>query len=84
VLDAHGTTLRIQKVDNVEPHAYTTLGWISDDVEATVTELAGRGIHFEIYPWMEQDEHGIASFPRGSRVAWFKDPDGNLLSISGA
>ena len=81
VFDANGTSLRIQKVAEVEPKQYTTLGWHVDDVSAAVTALAAKGVRFERYEFMQPDELGIVTFPGGARVAWFKDPDGNMLSL---
>ncbi|MGB7211056.1 MAG: VOC family protein [Gemmatimonadales bacterium] len=80
--DAHGTELRVQKVQQVVPHPYTTLGWRVGDVAATASALAARGVVFERYPGLEQDGTGVWRAPSGTRVAWFKDPDGNLLSLS--
>jgi len=81
VFDAAGTTVRIQKVDAFEPHPFTALGWRVRDIEATVQELADRGVQFQRYPGMAQDDRGIWRSPTGARIAWFKDPDGNTLSI---
>ena len=81
VFDANGTTLRIQKVAEVEPKQYTSLGWHVDDISTAVTALVANGVRFERYDFMQPDELGIVTFPGGARVAWFKDPDGNLLSI---
>jgi hypothetical protein len=58
------------------------LGWEVEDIAASVTEVATRGAAVERYGFLEQDEHGIWSAPGGAKVAWFKDPDGNLLSFS--
>ena len=82
VFDAAGTTVRIQKVESFTPHPFTALGWEVPDVEAAVAELGRRSVRFERYPGMEQDERGIWRSPGGARVAWFKDPDGNTLSIT--
>jgi catechol 2,3-dioxygenase-like lactoylglutathione lyase family enzyme len=81
VFDANGTTLRVQKAGEFTPQQFTALGWHVDDIEATVSELRVKGIVFEQYPWMAEDSDGIMTFPGGARVAWFKDPDGNVLSI---
>ena len=81
VFDANGTALRIAKVDAVKPPPYTTLGWHVDDISSAVRALTDRGVRFERYPGMEQDDLGIWT-TRGGKVAWFKDPDGNLLSLS--
>lgn len=82
VFDAHGIMLRIVVVEQLTPPPYTTLGWEVPDIEQAVRTLAKRGIDFERYPSMEQDEFGIWTAPGGSRVAWFRDPDGNTLSVS--
>jgi catechol 2,3-dioxygenase-like lactoylglutathione lyase family enzyme len=83
VFDANGTTLRVQKVESVTAARGTVLGWKVPDNAAAVRELAGRGVAFERFPGMEQDEAGIWTTP-GGKVAWFKDPDGHLLSLSQA
>ena len=82
VFDARGTTIRIQKVESFAPHPFTALGWRVPDITATVDELRGRGVAFERYESLPQDEAGIWTTPDGSRVAWFKDPDGNTLSVT--
>ena len=82
VFDAHGTMLRIAIVGEIVLAPYTVLGWQVSDIDATVRGLAAKGIKFERYAWMEQDALGIWSAPSGAKVAWFKDPDGNLLSVS--
>lgn len=82
VFDAKGTMLRLAIVGELSPAPWTVLGWEVSDIDASVENLAARGVHFERFPQMDQDEHGIWSSPNGARVAWFKDPDGNVLSIS--
>ena len=82
VFDLHGTMLRISKVPEFTPAQNTVLGWELADIGATVHELAHKGVAFERYPNMGQDDDGIATFPTGDKVAWFKDPDGNVLSLS--
>ena len=82
VFDAAGTVLRIQKVEAFTPHPFTALGWNVRDIEAAVAELANRDVHFERYPGLDQDERGIWRAPGGGRIAWFKDPDGNTLSLT--
>jgi len=81
VFDAHGTTLRVQKVQAVMPAPYTTLGWVVGDIVAAVRELSSRGLPFERFDGLEQDELGIWS-SGGGRIAWFRDPDGNRLSVT--
>jgi catechol 2,3-dioxygenase-like lactoylglutathione lyase family enzyme len=82
VLDAGGTTLRVQKVRDMKPAPYTALGWEVADIRATVAALAKKGVTFERYDHLEQDALGVWTTPSGARVAWFKDPDGNVLSLT--
>jgi catechol 2,3-dioxygenase-like lactoylglutathione lyase family enzyme len=82
VFDAHGTTLRVSLVKEVVTAPYTVLGWEVAGIAAVVRGLNAAGVQFERYPWMQQDELGIWRAPDGASVAWFKDPDGNLLSVS--
>ena len=82
VFDAHGTMLRISKLKQFTPAQFTVLGWEVEDIEAAVAELVRRGVVFERYPGMPQDTNAICTFPGEARVAWFKDPDGNVLSLS--
>jgi catechol 2,3-dioxygenase-like lactoylglutathione lyase family enzyme len=82
VFDAHGTMLRISKMPEFTPAQHTVLGWEVGDIGAEVDQLARRGVEFERYPNMGQDANGVATFPTGDKVAWFKDPDGNVLSLS--
>lgn len=82
VFDLHGILLRIQKVRELQPPPYTTLGWQVTDIAGTVTALRARGVVFERYPYFTQDEHDVWDAPGGARVAWFKDPDGQLLSLT--
>ncbi len=82
VFDAHGTALRIQKVESFTPHPFTALGWAVKDADAMVKALTEKGVVFERYGFLQQDALGIWSAPGGARVAWFKDPDGNVLSLT--
>ncbi len=82
VCDAHGTTLRIQKVGDLRPQSFTVLGWEVPDLSAIIEELGKRGVQFERFEGMEQDDRGVWTAPSGARVAWFKDPDGNVLSLT--
>ncbi|HEY1767100.1 MAG TPA: VOC family protein [Terracidiphilus sp.] len=82
LFDMNGIMLRIGKVPSFTPAQNTVLGWESKDIGSAMERLAQRGVIFERYPNMGQDERGICAFPTGDKVAWFKDPDGNVLSIS--
>ena len=83
-LDANGTRLRISKARDFKPSQGTVLGWEVDDIYAAIRELTSRGVRFEQFnlAFMKQDEHGVWTPPSGDQVAWFKDPDGNTLSLS--
>jgi catechol 2,3-dioxygenase-like lactoylglutathione lyase family enzyme len=63
------------------PQKHTVLGWCVPDIYESVAYLSARGIRFERYEFLEQDEKGVWQAPGGTKVAWFKDPNGNLLSI---
>jgi catechol 2,3-dioxygenase-like lactoylglutathione lyase family enzyme len=82
VFDLAGVMLRVTKVEQLQPQPFTVLGWRVDDPEATVRQLTSRGVAFERYPGTEQDALGIWPSPSGARIAWFRDPDGNVLSIT--
>jgi len=82
VYDAHGTMLRVTIVKKVHPAGYTVLGWKVPNIVTAAKGLTAAGVEFERYAGMEQDELGIWTSPGGGKVAWFKDPDGNTLSIS--
>jgi predicted enzyme related to lactoylglutathione lyase len=82
VFDANGVELRLQKVEHLTPQPFTTLGWQVGDVGGVLARLAALKISPERYAWLDQDTTGIWRAPSGARVAWFKDPDGNLLSVA--
>jgi catechol 2,3-dioxygenase-like lactoylglutathione lyase family enzyme len=82
VLDANGTTVRVTKVEEPVIAPHTVLGWEVADITASVRILKERGVSFERYSSLEQDSLGIWAAPGGARVAWFKDPDGNVLSVT--
>lgn len=83
VLDANGIMIRVAKVGkDFTPAQYTILGWQVSQIENVVRDLRERGVHFEIFGFFKQDELGIWTAPTGDKVAWFKDPDGNILSVS--
>jgi len=83
VFDANGTMLRVVKAGSFTPAIGTVLGWQVDDIYEAIDELVPRGVRFEQYglPFMPQDEHGVWNASPDDRVAWFKDPDGNILAL---
>jgi catechol 2,3-dioxygenase-like lactoylglutathione lyase family enzyme len=82
VFDANGTMLRVQKVQELVLAKHTVLGWDVPDIAARIGELTSKGVCFERYPGLPQDELGAWTTPSGAKVAWFKDPDGNTLSLT--
>lgn len=82
VFDLNGTMLRIQKVEDVSPRGYTVLGWRVNDIRKEIRAISKRGVIFARYPGMDQDEDGIWTAPSKAKIAWFTDPDGNILSLT--
>ena len=82
VLDANGIMIRVAKVPQFTPTQFTILGWQVKDIEKVVQGLQKNGVRCEIFGFFKQDELGIWTAPTGDKVAWFKDPDGNILSVS--
>lgn len=82
-LDANGIMLRVTIVPaGFKPQPFTVLGWQVPDVAAAVSALREKGVQFEHYGLPGQDRNAIWTAPGGSKIAWFKDPDGNILSVS--
>lgn len=83
VMDANGIMVRVGTVPaDFKPAQFTILGWQVADIEKMAAALQSKGVQFERFGFFKQDELGIWTAPNGDRVAWFKDPDGNVLSIS--
>ncbi len=82
VLDANGTMLRVTAVPDASPAGYTVLGWRVADITAAVRGLMDKGVVFKRYDGMDQDDEGIWTTPGGDKLAWFTDPDGNVLSLT--
>ncbi len=83
VFDANGTMLRVTTVHELSPDPFTVLGWSVANIEATVDRLVAAGVEFNRYKGVnDADPRGIWNSPSGSRVAWFKDPDGNVLGVT--
>ena len=74
--------LRIQKVDRKPKIAYTVLGWAVTDIQKAVRQLSKAGVEFMRYDGLGQDADGVWQAPSGARVAWFRDPDDNTLSLT--
>ncbi|CAN5412907.1 VOC family protein [soil metagenome] len=82
VFDANGIMLRLTLMAERSSNQGSVLGWKVADIAKSARVLQEAGVVFERYPYMEQDDQGIWTTPNGAKVAWFKDPDGNVLSIS--
>jgi catechol 2,3-dioxygenase-like lactoylglutathione lyase family enzyme len=84
VFNSNGVTVRIANVSGVphKPAAFTILGWTVPDIAETIRALDKKGVLFERYEGMDQDALGVWTSPSGAKVAWFKDPDGNVLSLT--
>ena len=80
--DANGTLLRVTIVQDLKPYPFTILGWNVDNIVSVIKQLNDKNIFCERYDFFEQDTWGIWTSPNGSKVAWFKDPDGNVLSLT--
>ena len=77
-----GTMLRVTKVEQLQVQPFTVFGWAVQDVAATVADMARGGIACVRYEGMDQDDAGVWMTPAGDRIAWFRDPDGNTLSLT--
>jgi catechol 2,3-dioxygenase-like lactoylglutathione lyase family enzyme len=83
VFDCNGIELRMSIIKDLKPAHYSVLSWMVPDIKAMVTDLKARGVVFEIYEGMGQDNMGIWKSPDATaEVAWFKDPAGNVLSLT--
>jgi predicted enzyme related to lactoylglutathione lyase len=82
IFDAAGVMLRVVKVAQPTIAPYTVLGWQVNDIAATMQTLRRRGVRFHRYKGMVQDKSGVWTAPSGAKIAWFKDPDGNTLSLT--
>jgi catechol 2,3-dioxygenase-like lactoylglutathione lyase family enzyme len=74
--------LRLQKVSAFQAHRHTQLGWAVSSIDTLAKVLREKGVVFETYASLNQDQNCIWTAPSGARIAWFKDPDGNLLSLT--
>jgi catechol 2,3-dioxygenase-like lactoylglutathione lyase family enzyme len=85
VFEANGVMVRVVNISGIpdyKPPPFTILGWSVGDIAMEATALQKKGVRLERFPGLDQDELGVWSAPGGAKVAWFKDPDGNTLSLS--
>lgn len=82
VFKVPGGTLRLAKTPDFTPQPFSLVGWVVPDIEADMKGLAQKGVSFEHFSGLPQDEAGIWTVPDGTRICWFRDPDGNLLSLT--
>ncbi|MEM6412057.1 MAG: VOC family protein [Pseudomonadota bacterium] len=82
VFKVPGGTLRLAKTPNFAPQPFSLISWVVDDIEAEMSALKANGVSFEFFEGLPQDGQGIWTVPGGAKVCWFKDPDGNLLSLT--
>ncbi|MDP9051826.1 MAG: VOC family protein [Acidobacteriota bacterium] len=83
VFDSNGTTIRIARAPEFTPFSFTLLGWEVPDIDAAVASLTAKGVEFARYSFLDQSPNGVWTAPGNvAKVAWFPDPDGNLLSLS--
>lgn len=80
--EANGQLLRVITVPELVPHAFTALGWNVKNIISTIHALNSKGIYCEKYEFLPQDDLGVWTSPGGAKVAWFKDVDGNILSLT--
>jgi catechol 2,3-dioxygenase-like lactoylglutathione lyase family enzyme len=79
---ADDVMLRVVRIGDFQPAQFTIFGWEAMDIDSSIDALAQRGLEFLRFEGMKQDARGIWNSPNGNKVAWFKDPDGNVLSVS--
>jgi catechol 2,3-dioxygenase-like lactoylglutathione lyase family enzyme len=82
VVETGGVSLRLAEVPELRPQPFTIAGWLVNDISSTVASLSQAGVLTKRYEGMVQDEHGVWTAPSGDRIAWFADPDGNVLSVT--
>jgi catechol 2,3-dioxygenase-like lactoylglutathione lyase family enzyme len=84
VVGSGACTIRLTAVDGLRAQPFTIAGWLVEKIDAEVDRLAAAGVEFKRFDGMDQDGRGVWQSPGGSRVAWFSDPDGNVLSVTEA
>jgi catechol 2,3-dioxygenase-like lactoylglutathione lyase family enzyme len=82
MFDSNGIFLRMSVVGTFKPAPYSVLSWVVTDIHAMIAGLSSRGVKFEVFPGLGQGEDGVWVAPDGTKVGWFKDLDGNMLSLT--
>lgn len=82
VFKVPGGALRLAKTPDFTPQPFTLVGWVTPDIASDMDRLTAKGVTFERFEQLPQDEAGIWTVPDGTRICWFRDPDGNLLSLT--
>ncbi len=82
VFKVPGGTLRLARTPDFTPQPFSLVGWVVPDLAADMAQLRAKGVEFERFPGLPQDEAGVWTVPDGTRICWFRDPDGNLLSLT--
>jgi catechol 2,3-dioxygenase-like lactoylglutathione lyase family enzyme len=82
VFQVGGGTLRVTKVDGLRPQPFTVFGWLVTDLRTVIRELRERNTDMLRYEGLDQDDDGIWTTPNGDLIAWFPDPDANVLSLT--
>ena len=82
VFEIEGASLRVTKVDGLQPQPFTVFGWQVLDIRSTIESLRDRDIVMLRYAGMDQDDDGVWTTPNGDQIAWFHDPDSNVLSVT--
>ena len=81
VFDVGGSVLRVAPIPSTDPGEHTVMGFAVGDVDAVIARLSARGVVFERFAGLPHAENGTVISPDGAKVAWFRDPDGNILSV---
>ncbi|MGD9981802.1 MAG: VOC family protein [Hyphomonadaceae bacterium] len=81
VFEGKNARVRVSRVPAITPAAYAVLAFTVDDIEKVVDGLTAKGVVFARFGFFVQDARGVWTAPDGTKVAWFHDPDLNLLSI---
>ncbi|MBY0565390.1 MAG: VOC family protein [Hyphomonadaceae bacterium] len=81
IFETKNARIRVSTTPSVVPAPYAVLAFDVDDIDKTIDALAAKGVVFARFPFLVQDGKGVWAAPDGTKVAWFHDPDLNLLSL---